>query len=327
MKNYITISILLLAVCSLSAQDIKVRVMSDNTPLEYAYIYIDNTYYGSTDSTGHINIRQSNISVGDTISAIYIGMNKGAVVYSSENCASTEMTISLTPNFILDEVVVVAKNKSKELLRRYVKERWTESWFMKYQGEYHISQQNQNVITGTFSYTKLPKEYANYYKLKRLEITSTSDTAKVAPTIREVISTATKVALASVQIKKVYASTSNMILKYMGKNNGCHIFSIIKPTFVNLLGREDGFQSIIYADEKSGEIVHAETKMLYEDGGIVEISANYSDWKPKHSMGGHLIYPLAIKGEISLNSKKINFTIDHIKISQLKPTPIPRKDR
>lgn len=327
MKHFIILLALFSVVEVISAQEIKVTVVSEGAPLEYALLFINNKYYGASDSTGFVCIRSSDISAGDTISASYLGTDKGVAVYTSDTYGPEGIVITLIPNLHIEDIVVMANDKSEQMLRRYVKNRYTETWFMHYHGDYSTCQQGQNEIAGSFVYAKLPEVYARYYNLKPLEITSTSDTTGMSANIRKVISTATNASLFSVQLKQRYATTKNMKVQYMGKDNGCHVFLLIKPIYASILGSEDGFQAIIYADAKSGEIVSAKTTLIYSDGQIVELSANYATWKPKNTLGGNLIYPTSIDGSISHKDIKTHFLIEYIKISIPNIKPIPRKGR
>lgn len=224
----------------------------------------------------------------------------------------------------------MGKDKSRNLLKRYVRDRYTNFWFTEYRGDYRIGRQDSKETTGSYVLTHLPEKYVSYYKLYRLKITpdSHSDTTGMSANIGRIINMAEGASIISVQLKSIYVTTHDMKVRYMGKDNGCHVFSLVKPFFASQTGKVDGFQTIIYADEKSGEIVLAKTTLMYADGRIIELSANYAICKkPKYWMGADVIYPTRVEGRESGEKDKVSFLIENITSRMLDPKPIPRKDR
>ena len=311
----------------LIAQEVKVSVMSDGIPLEYANLFINNRFYGASNVDGFINIRESAISDGDTISVSFVGMETGITIFKPNNYDSERIIITLIPNLFLDEIVVLGEDRSEEMFRRYVKDRHTLFFYTQYQGDYSVILNNNKETRGSFVFTAYPEKYANYWKLDYLKLIpdNNTDTIAVSSRIKKSILNIILTSISTVRTKNIYIETKEMKIKYMGKDNGCYVFSLIKPIPTNNAIKKDGFQTIIYSDQKSHEIVSAETILLLSDGTIFDFSAKYTMLR-----AGLLpvIHPYRMEGSVSDEHNKIHFLIENITVNRHNRKPrIPKKDR
>lgn len=116
MKRFVKYLVLLLSVSTLSAQ-VGVRVMSfDNIELPFSYVYINGKAIGMADADGKFTIRgKERINRGDTISASYIGYNKGFVIFQGER--NDDYLVKLSSD-IVERIMVYGRKETRREFRQ-----------------------------------------------------------------------------------------------------------------------------------------------------------------------------------------------------------------
>lgn len=99
-----------------SAQSQPVRVVSyDGIELAFSYVYVNGKPIGVADKDGRLIIPAESIHKGDTISATYVGYNKGGVVY--DKYRKDSYTIKLTSD-IVEKVTVYGRKETRQEFRK-----------------------------------------------------------------------------------------------------------------------------------------------------------------------------------------------------------------
>ena len=104
---------------TLAAQSFEVKVRMNDRPVNLAYVTVNEKAAGMTDETGSFQLNAATLQEGDRISASYIGANGTVVIYSPRVARSGSCTIELTPDFSLDEVVVLGEIDGWDVFRKY----------------------------------------------------------------------------------------------------------------------------------------------------------------------------------------------------------------
>jgi len=110
---------------NLLAKDLKINVTAQGSPLGYSYIYVNGEIKTTANSMGVALIPLMFLNEGDIISASFVGFNSVKVIFDSNAASKKEITLNLTSDFTLDEVVVKTdlgkfykKFQQRELLGR-----------------------------------------------------------------------------------------------------------------------------------------------------------------------------------------------------------------
>ena len=116
------------------AQNVQFRVTTDNTPMAYTYVFINQKAVGSTDTLGLFSISADSLQRGDTVSFRYIGTSGQSVVYDG----SDRYDVTLMPA-MLDEVTVTMRQPQKDLskIARFVP---CVNWYEELTGTLSISE-------------------------------------------------------------------------------------------------------------------------------------------------------------------------------------------
>ena len=125
MKQFILLcltAILVLFSNNTLAKDLKINITALGSPLAYSYVYVNGDAKAVANSMGVASIPLSWLDEGDVISASFVGFNGAETVYNSEISTLNEITLNLTTNFVLDEVVVNAD--IGKIYRKFIK-KWT----------------------------------------------------------------------------------------------------------------------------------------------------------------------------------------------------------
>lgn len=93
---------------NLFAYDLKIKVTALGGSLGYSYVYVNGDIKAAADSTGVAFIPLSWLKIGDVVSASFVGFNGAETVFDSKLQKTKEVTLNLTTDFSLDEIVVKA---------------------------------------------------------------------------------------------------------------------------------------------------------------------------------------------------------------------------
>jgi hypothetical protein len=315
----------------LHGQDVRVRVVSDGEPLGYAYIYVDGIYRTAADSTGMGTLSVAGLQPGDTISAGFVGMEDGFVVYSGNPTQSVE--VKLYPSHI-GEVVVQGKDRSQEYFRRYVKNyyvgapEWS-SWEQR--GTYYsltFTITNHRVEQqGNYSQIFASSDAVKYYNIDQITLqpTLSSDTTGLSQSIENMLLAAWKMAQAAASFHKGWTlNRRDMIVKYRGKEAGRHVFLILKPT-TEQAGISDGFQALISVDETTKAIVSSESLMLNNN----LTSRQKADYRLIEYQGkqGKYLLPIRMEGSLVSSGYTTHYLLDQITVHYYPHRKVPRRGR
>lgn len=294
-------------------KELKVSVTSEGAPLGYAYVFINGHIFGSADSTGAAYVPKSKLKTGDTLSVSFVGTESEFVVYDKELAGKQTVTLDLISKTHIDEVVVVAKDRSKQLFRKYVDPKFIFWWFTQYDMDYKIAINNADEKTGSFMYADLTKEYMEKTGERNL-IAKPDTTLQHAKTAYFIY----RVAMWCAGVRKSFTYNENMIIRYKGKDNGKHVFLIIRPILNNDKDFESN-QTLIFADERSKEIVAAQSDIVYNNGEKISLSASY-----KPCGKGAMLYTDKVSGTITKKGEsdweKIRVEIDNVSVKPYKQT-------
>ena len=120
--NFLAILItLIFSSNTLFAQELKITVKSLEEPIGHSYIYINGELKESANFEGVAYFPKSWLTIGDTISASFVGFEGAGVVYDEKIKNLSEVTISLSNNFILDEIVVESKIDAQKMYKKLTK--------------------------------------------------------------------------------------------------------------------------------------------------------------------------------------------------------------
>jgi len=266
MKKIFFVSILILFGNSfVIAQNFKLKVISENAPLPYAYVYINGQAYCSADSTGFALIPISLLKTGDTLSASFVGTKNNHVVYDNNLALKGECTIDLEQTLALEQTVVIAKDRSMEYFRKYVNIRYIGFWFDELRGDFVLNLTNNTdpskVIAGTFVSRLLPNSYKKATGEQELTIILKSDTLGLDKTLKGTLSTALQIARGAVYLSNRGFINIEMRINYKGEKNGKRVFLITRSK-AGSNNYFDTFQTLVYVDKVSKEITSSEISIL-----------------------------------------------------------------
>jgi len=266
MKYIISLFVLLSAGC-LYGQNLKVTVKdgrSQGSP--YAYIKINGRPVEATDSSGVAYINIDKIRLGDTISALFLGMVPSSIVY--DRAIQTKGTCE----FVLREDVIVlndvsvagySRESSKKLFRKVTKfvnpvnyDCVMDAGF-NYQ-YFSARDSKEYTVKGTFRAknrhlaSKSRNFYTAFYFQRPAEYSTASDTTGLISRLDFHLGI-----VLSIINRTIYMISTNerrdLIYTYLGERDGAHIFRITYPRINQL-----NYQLVLYVDAKTKQMCHAE---------------------------------------------------------------------
>lgn len=286
---------------TLTAGDIKVRIVSEGQPLGYAYVFVNGRLFGAVSQDGITYLPEQSVAPGDTISASYVGMNTSRYIFNRKAAEAKELTIVLSPNTTLEPVKIVAKSGAEDLYRKYVKDRRGSERFREAMADFEYDISHKTKITGRI-YTVLGKSF--FVELGPESRHMRLDTlAMVLDVVVPELFEAYKRGWGSSHLQVfLFSDTRKMV--YSGLENGRHMFTVVYPNdrpktlsaaadtsrqhswIVNF---PDKHQRIFYADAKTRELVKIYVNHMENDGSLVYMSTTYSP-----DRGGRGLRPLEI---------------------------------
>lgn len=267
--KYIISLFVLLSVGSLYGQNIKVTVNDGNSQgMPYAHIKINGRPVEATDSSGVAYINVDKIRLGDTISALFLGMVPSSIVY--DRAIQTKGTCE----FVLREDIIVlndvsvtgySRESSKKLFRKvtkfvnpvnfdcvmdagfnyqYFSARDSKEYTVK--GTFRAKNRHFNNIAGNY--------HEAFYSGSPTEYTTSSDTTGLINRLDYHLGI-----ILSMINRTIYMITTNerkdLIYTYLGERDSVHIFRISYPKINNY---PLSFQIILYVNANTKQMCHAE---------------------------------------------------------------------
>jgi len=296
----------------LNAQNFQLKVVSENAPLPYAYVYINGRIFCSADSLGIAFIPVSSLKLGDTLSSSFIGADNNFVIYDNDMAIKGMQTIILKENLSLDGVIVLANDKSKEYFRKYVNTRYVPTWFDELRGSFSMelsASGGVEKIQGVVIASSIPKE--TYSSEKSILISTKSDTVGQSRFLRQRL-TVIKLARDGVNFSKSVVYNKGIIYKYMGENNGKRVFFITRPLLTNEPSNSESFQTLLCVDKETKDITSAETYLILNNGKVIyNIDSDYQVDKKTNT-----IFPTKLNVVLTVE-KESKKSIDKIEINNI----------
>ena len=268
MRYIISLFVLLSAGC-LYGQNLKVTVKdgrSQGSP--YAYIKINGRPVEATDSSGVAYINIDKIRLGDTISALFLGMVPSSIVY--DRAIQTKGTCE----FVLREDVIVlndvsvtgySRESSKKLFRKVTKLVDPVNYDCVMDADFNYQyfsarDSKEYTVKGTFRAKNRhlasmgENFYAVFYSKRPAEFVTSSDTTGLINRLNYHLGI-----ILSIINRTIYMISTNerkdLIYSYLGEHDGVHIFRISYPKiWYNPLS----YQLILYVDANTKQMCHAE---------------------------------------------------------------------
>lgn len=122
-----TRTLLLLAIGLLAAagaaagQALRVEVRMNGEALDMAYVLVNGRQAALTDSLGEAVLDVRTLREGDRIGAAYVGAATAEVAFDRQMAQSGVCRIEMTPDFVLDPLVVRAELTGRDLFEKYTK--------------------------------------------------------------------------------------------------------------------------------------------------------------------------------------------------------------
>ena len=305
-----------------NAQTFKLKIISENAPLPYAYVYINGQAYCSVDSTGFALIPISLLKTGDTLSASFVGTKDNHVVYDNNLALKGECTIDLEQTLALEQIVVIAKDRSMEYFRKYVNIRYIGFWFDELRGDFVLNLTNSTepskVIAGTFVYRLLPNSYKKATGEQEFTISVKSDTLGLDKTLNGTLFIAFEIARQSVYLSNRGLINIDMRVNYKGEKNGKRVFLITRSK-AGSNNYFDTFQTLVYVDKVSKEIISSDISMLIINSSSYRNETSTINLVDKKSK---TIYPSKVysKSSCLVNNEKRVWTVEFNNITFHKNT-------
>ena len=229
------------------AQELKMVVNSMNEPIAYSYIQVNNKIIGSTDTSGTYIIAKDILHFGDTISASYVGITS-SIIYDKTIAEAEECIIEIG-SLLLSPVVVTPGTDTYLLFRKYVKTPESVRYInYKFDTYFSLSgnmfgkpRQCDGNISVCFEHlgTLNPP-----HKILNIKV-SGDTTNRMSYFVVQAIRYGIVVSLIRPLAKK---STPLQGFRYLGQDDGYHVFSFSRGEFGNIV------QFKVYADDKTGYI-------------------------------------------------------------------------
>jgi len=301
--SFLTLLFPLNAFCQ--SNELKVTIFSENEPLPYAYILINNNVFCSTDSLGQVFISKNNIKQGDTITASYIGCISEKIIADENFLIGNELRIELKQSIELSTLRINAKDKSSKFFYDNVSAKFIGSWSDKFKGEYIIDYKNAATIfnsAGEFNVSyKLLKDGKT---LDSLNISDKSVSEQEKEKIRKILLSCFNTGRYFVFFRKSGPENKNIRFIYKGETNQKKVFAVIRSR--NKDDKSiDAFQALVYIDVASKNITDADIQFYYSTGAEYTLKASYKTEKNN-------FYPVSINMKINDKNFQINLEINNI---------------
>lgn len=296
------IIIILLAICSsliVSAQDLKVVVKDSQEPLPYAYIGLNGRLVAITDSVGVGYIKRNKISLGDTISAYYVGTSAVYALYSElmHDKGLCELIYS-DPVFTIDVGTAIVEASAEMFFEKSLRNSYIISVNGVIEGEFEARFYSEDStcrkISGEIkAENKLRgkgiKTFAQYGYFHLITDIKTDDDTIA---IKQQLINITRDALGSISDMLLSQSGRTITNKsyytkygYIGQQNGVKKFRVTyKPKSNDAII----FQAILFIDEQRRSLIRTETSLVLPDldftNAIVNIDYNEYLHKKKQKM-------------------------------------------
>jgi len=119
MRKFVLLLTLFGTINLVSAQQLEVKVIMGGDLMPLAYILKNDKPVTQTNRDAVAYIDKSTLEYGDRLTSSYIGASSSVIVYSKEIERQDRVTIELTPDFELDEIVVSAEVNGWEIFQKY----------------------------------------------------------------------------------------------------------------------------------------------------------------------------------------------------------------
>jgi len=122
MRRALLLAIGLLTVgATCGAQALKVVVRMNGEALDMAYVLVNGRQAALTDSLGEAVLDTGALREGDRIGAAYVGATTTEVPFDRQMALSGVCRIEMTPDFVLDQVVVRSELTGRDIFEKYTK--------------------------------------------------------------------------------------------------------------------------------------------------------------------------------------------------------------
>lgn len=276
MKRRLLIAlILLLSEGSLSAQGIMITVRDDSgKPFPYSFIFVNNKPVGVADSLGKAIIGPGKLSVGDSISASCIGIDRVGILYDEtlKGKGSAEIVLNDT-HVTLGEVTVSAADmeslfakNTKDVFMTWGK---TGTLSAKMEAKIYIPGNKPRYVAGLFTAENeiggkiLEGDYHRGYFRHPIVLTTDNDTTGLYETLR-------------FNVRQSLGANSDAVGIFMSRYNRNQLRknSVLHFSF---LGEEDrvmkfraycskenlhGIQTLLYIDKDTESLLHSDVMII-----------------------------------------------------------------
>lgn len=312
MKIAISVLIIIFStLVDLTAQNIRVKVVNDSEPLPYAYIFINNKITTTTDSIGVALIALKKLTIGDTISASYIGTAPSYVVFDGQS--SYQITLSESFAYDIEQVDIVPD--IEKMFRKKVARQYTVVGSPIMEADFSIRFTPGQSLSGKLRAEHTIKgDYKRYYTTP-LEIKTKIDTSSLDMTyIRTILHHS--ISEANVPSSMLFHFRKGKShYGYLGVRNGEHVFRV---TYSEASFSDDfAYQILVRADAKTRSIKSTEIDAISTRGyWRMKISQNYRPFKHRNPLARSVIFQNQIDEKIEFNyGEKIDIQFTNIKIS------------
>ena len=249
------------------AQNVQFRVTTDNTPMAYTYVFINQKAVGSTDTLGLFSISADSLQRGDTVSFRYIGTSGQSVVYDG----SDRYDVTLMPA-MLDEVTVTMRQPQKDLCKiaRFVP---CVNWYEELTGTLSISEITEipaaKVYDGRLTLIYIP---STDRRPQMVGIGRFSPTFTSAPGEKSTFKAIQESIYAAFVHPRAYMNKKVRIYYDGESSDRQKTYSIVRP----YLRGADNRQIRLYIDPATQFVRRASVFILNPNGSSLEIDANYA---------------------------------------------------
>jgi hypothetical protein len=242
------------------------------------------------------------------------------------------ITLHLTPNAIESVVVTAqARDRSRQLFRRYVKKMPTHEWYTGFRGDYDLrfTGEERWRARGRFERNHLPGDDVNSLGANTFTLDPDASSSPVPSwQVQRYILLVRSIAERAVQLGSDEKSNRDMIIKYRGTVDGRNVFLIVKPYFDRVQGADDSFQTILHVSEASGIVVSSQT-VSRTKWGIWNVAATYAVLNQSRGTahGDAFIYPVTMSGNYqektptSEETSTLDAVVNNNEVYRIAPPP------
>ena len=249
------------------AQNVQFRVTTENTPMPYTYVFINQKAIGSTDTLGMFSISADSLQQGDTVSFRYIGTSGQSVVYDGRE----HYDVALTPA-MLDEVMVMMRQPQNDLskIARFVP---CVNWYEELTGTLSILETAETpaakVYDGHFALIYIP---STDRRPQMVGIGRFSPSLTDVPGEKSIIKAIQEAIYAAFVHPRAYMNKKVRIYYDGESSDGQKTYSIVRP----YLKGADNRQIRLYIDPVTQFVRRASVFILNPNGASLEIDASYA---------------------------------------------------